>query len=144
MAGNLLDLAERLDRKAAELGEVSSDHAVKVALTVVGHLAYHTPVDESVALSNWQVTLDAPAIGTIDAHVSGSHGSTQKASAAETLNRAKAVLANKTPGQSIFITNNVPYIGVLNDGTHSQQPGGFVERAMLLARKMKGQFKLRK
>lgn len=144
MAGNLLDLAERLDRKAAELGEASSDHAVKVALTVVGHLAYHTPVDESTALSNWQVTLDAPAIGTIDAYVLGSHGSTQKASAAETLNRAKAILANKKPGQSIFITNNVPYIGVLNDGTHSQQPGGFVERAMLLARKMKGQFKLRK
>lgn len=144
MARNLLDLAESLERKVEQLSEASSEHAKHVALTVVGDLAYHTPVDKSQALSNWIVTLDAPSGAKIGPHVPGSKGSTQKASAQATIAAAKAVLANKKPGQKIYITNNQPYIRKLNDGTHSQQPGAFLERAVLIGRKLKAKFKLGK
>lgn len=142
--GNLLDLAERMDKLADKVGEASSEHAKKVALTIVGDLAYHTPVDESTALSNWIVTLDSPSTAKIDAHFLGDSGSTQKASAQETIDRAKQVLATKKPGQRIFITNNLPYIRRLNDGYSAQAPAGFVERAVLIGRKLKSKFTLRK
>lgn len=144
MAGNLLDLAKRLERKVEVLEEASSEHAKTVALTIVGDLAYHTPVDTSQALSNWIVTLDAPSSAKIGPHVPGLAGSTQKASAQVVIAAAKAVLAKKKPGQRIYITNNQPYIRKLNDGTHSQQPGAFLERAVLLGRRLKAKFTLRK
>lgn len=144
MARNLLDLAKDMEKVNAKVSQAASDHAVKIATTIVGDLVYHTPVDTSQALSNWDVTLGTRADFKHGPHFPGQAGSTQRQSAAETLRLAKQVLQNKKPGQSIFITNNQPYIRRLNDGTHSQQPGGFLERALLLGRKIKAQFKLGK
>ena len=144
MAGKtLLDLAERMDALAASVPKASSNAAVKVAETLVADLAYATPVDTSQALSNWIVTIGSPNVGTIDPHFYGEHGSTQKASAAQTIANARAVLKSKKPGQSIFITNNLPYIRRLNDGHSGQAPAGFVERSVLIARKVIQKIKLK-
>lgn len=143
MANDLLGLADRLERKAKSIEKSASQTAVDTALAIVGDLAYKTPVDTSEALSNWIVTLDSPATQRISPHYPGEGGSTQRASAAETINNAKAVLKNKKPGQTIFITNNAPYIRKLNDGSSAQAPAGFVERAALLGRKMIAKFKIK-
>lgn len=143
MASDLLDLANRLEKKAEAIDKAASKTAVDAALAIVGDLAYVTPVDTSKALSNWIVTLDSPASEKIDPHFFGEKGSSQRASAAETLNRAKAVLQNKKPGQAIFITNNLPYIVRLNEGYSGQAPAGFVERAVLIGRKMFEKFKIK-
>lgn len=142
MAKSLLDLADRLERKAKAIDEAASENAVDTALAIVGDLAYKTPVDTSQALSNWIVTLESPSGQRIAPHFPGLQGSTQRASAAETLNLAKLVLRNKKPGQAIFITNNLPYIRRLNDGYSAQAPAGFVERAVLIGRKMRKKFKI--
>ena len=143
MAGNLLDLAKSMERKRKAVEKAGSELAVDCALTAVGHLAYHTPVDTSQALSSWVTTLDAPSSAKLTPHFAGKFGSTLRASAAETLRRAKEVLKNKKPGQVIYITNNQPYIRKLNDGTHSKQPGGFVEAALLLMRRTVKKFKFK-
>lgn len=143
MAKDLLALAETLEAKAKAIDDAASQTAVDTALAIVGDLAYKTPVDTSQALSNWQVTLDSPAASTIAPHFPGSQGSTYRASAAETLANAKAVLQNKKPGQAIYITNNLPYIKRLNDGYSAQAPAGFVERAVLIGRKMLSKFKIK-
>lgn len=143
MAKDLLALAETLEAKAKAIDEAASRTAVDTALAIVGDLAYKTPVDTSQALSNWQVTLDGPATSTIGPHFPGSQGSTYRASAAETIANAKSVLQNKKPGQAIFITNNLPYIKRLNDGYSAQAPAGFVERAVLIGRKMLSKFKIK-
>ncbi len=144
MARTLLDLADSMDKLADEIGKAASDHAVKTALTIVGDLVYHTPVDTSQALSNWDVTIGAPADDPHGPYVAGKHGSTQRQSAAQALAMAKRTLEDKKPGQSIFIANNLPYIVPLNQGSSAQVPAGFVERAVLLGRKMKAKFKFRK
>src|SRR5687768_17574214 len=144
MARTLLDLANAVDKLAERSSQSASDHAVNTALAIVGDLAYRTPVDTSQALSNWDVTLDSPAVGKHGPHFPGESGSTYRASAAETLSQAKAILKTKKPGQRIFITNNQPYINRLNEGHSKQVPAGFIERAVLLGRKMKAKFKLRK
>lgn len=143
MANDLLSLAVSLERKAKAIDEAASKTAVDTALAIVGDLAYKTPVDTSQALSNWIVTLDAPSGQQLKPHYPGSKGSTYRASAAETINNAKAVLKNKKPGQAIFITNNLPYIKRLNDGYSAQAPAGFVERAVLIGRKMLSKFKIK-
>lgn len=143
MAKSLLDLADRLEKKAKAIDEAASQTAVDASLAIVGDLAYKTPVDTSQALSGWQVTLENPASGRIGPHYPGLQGSTYNASAAETLNLAKAVLKNKKPGQAIYITNNEPYIRRLNDGYSGQAPAGFVERSVLIGRKMLSKFKIK-
>lgn len=143
MANDLLSLANSLERKAKAIDEAASKTAVDTALAIVGDLAYKTPVDTSQALSNWIVTLDAASTQKIAPHYPGSQGSSQRASAAETINSARAVLKNKKPGQPIFITNNLPYIRRLNDGYSGQAPAGFVERAVLIGRKMLAKFKIK-
>ena len=143
MAKGLLDLAASLEKKAKSIDEATSKLAVDTALTIVGDLAFKTPVDTSQALSNWIVTLETPSSDKIKPHFPGEGGSTQKASAAETTNQARKMLAGKKPGQRIFITNNLPYIRRLNDGYSKQAPAGFVERAVLIGRKMRKNFKIK-
>lgn len=145
--GNLNTLADNIKRLKSSLGKEASDHAVKTAITIVGDLAYKTPVDTSEALSNWVVSIGEGVggivRGAIPPHFRGKHGSTYKASAAETVSNAKIALQAKQPGETIWITNSAPHIKYLNDGSSAQQPAGFVERAILLGRKMKGNFKIR-
>ena len=143
MAKGLLDLAASMERKANAINAASSQLAVDTALTIVGDLAFKTPVDTSQALSNWIVTLETPSSDKIKPHFPGESGSTQRASAAETINQARAILAKKKPGQKIYITNNLPYIRRLNDGYSKQTPAGFVERSVLIGRKMRRNFKLK-
>ena len=143
MAKGLLDLATSLEKKAKAIDEAASKLAVDTALTIVGDLAFKTPVDTSQALSNWIVTLETPSSDKIKPHFPGEGGSTQRASAAETMNNARAILAKKKPGQKIYITNNLPYIRRLNEGYSKQAPAGFVERAVLIGRKMRKNFKIK-
>jgi hypothetical protein len=135
MSKNLQDLANALNKKADGISKAVSDLSIKAALTIVGDLAVKTPVDTSKAISNWQVDLNREPDNQISPHYPGSDGSTFSESAAETLAKAKLVLRNKKPGMVIYITNNLPYIQKLNDGSSIQEPAGFVERAILIARK---------
>lgn len=134
---NLLDLADSLNKKAKQVATAASDLAIGTALTIVGDLAVKTPVDTSKAISNWQVALNSPPNNTIAPHYPGSDGSTFSASAGETLLKAKMTLKNKKSGNDIYITNNLPYIKKLNDGSSKQEPAGFAERAILLGRKFR-------
>lgn len=131
---NLRDLAARLMKQDQALSQKASDLAVKVATAIITDLANETPVDTSKALSNWLISLDTPTSLEITAHSAGRKGSTQEASVQQTIADAVSVLKTKKPGQIIIITNNLPYIRVLNDGSSSQQPAGFVERAQLIGR----------
>lgn len=129
---NLLDLANSMDKLSKNINKAANDASIQVALTIVGELAYKTPVDSSKALSSWFVTLGTPSGVVGKAHYVGEFGSTKNMSAAETLAAAKKVLSNKKAGQVIYITNNQPYIKRLNEGYSKQQAAGFVERAVMV------------
>ena len=143
MAGTLLDLADSLAKKRKTLGKGASEAAKRVALTIVGELAYKTPVDTSQALSNWDVTLNEPARGKHGPYVGGKQGSSYRASAAETVAAAKRALELKKPGAVIYITNNQPYINRLNSGYSAQAPAGFIEAAILVGRRSLRNFKFK-
>lgn len=120
--------------------------AVRAAKAIVEDLALHTPADVGDALSNWQLTLDAPAVAVRPAFVPSPKGRTIKgiwthrvppastigANAPQVIAQARVVLSAKKPGQPIFITNNAEYIVLLNAGSSNQSPADFVRRAEII------------
>ena len=134
MARTLKDLAVSMRKRAAGLDELASNIAKAGAEAMLEELVVVTPVDESTALSNWQVNLGNRAADELPAHVRGSKGSTRGASADKTLAEGRAELQYKKPGQSIFLSNLTPYIGDLDDGTSAQFAGGFIPRALIVFR----------
>jgi hypothetical protein len=132
---NLLDLAARLEAKANSIKTVASDRAIFVAKELLKTLVYQTPVDTSTARSNWQISLEAPLFNYIEAYEYGNFGSTARVSSQAAIFVGNEKLKEKKPGQSIFITNNAPYIRDLNSGTSRQAPAGFVEASVMIVRK---------
>lgn len=128
----LAQLANRLRKEADEIAQNASDRAVDVALTIVADVAVNTPADKGKAISNWQVSLDSPVDNEIEPYRPGLQGSTAQSNVNAAYRNAKAVLENKQPGQTIYISNVTDYIGYLNDGSSTQQPAGFVERAVMV------------
>lgn len=97
-----------------------------------------TPVDTGFARANW-----VPHIGRERSDASGylPKGSTREdrerfakdAEATSEAGAAAIATGYKIEMGPIFISNNVPYIGMLNFGSSRQAPAGFVERAIVKA-----------
>lgn len=144
----LTDLANSIEAFSDALPTVISTKAVQVAETIVDDLAAVTPADTGAALSNWQVTLDSPAESPVEPYTPSPRGRmvngqwthtvapdiTRAANAPATIDAAKIHLQSRIPGQLIFITNVLPYVEILDQGSSDQAPAGFVDRAVILAR----------
>jgi hypothetical protein len=106
--------------------EDNADQLVrKAALAIDAVLVLATPVDTGRARANWQVELNRPAEGTT---------TSVSPSGREALEQGKSTIAGYrggTPDAAVHITNNLPYIGKLNDGHSAQAPAGFVEEAVI-------------
>jgi len=68
------------------------------------------------ARANWQMTIGTPASGTIESTDQG-----------RAMRNAPTVLRRVRGDASIYITNNLPYIGELEDGHSGQAPRGMVK-----------------
>lgn len=133
-----------MEALAEKIEVANSERAIKVTMAMLDYLVYKTPVDTSTALSNWQVSLGAPNSLFINAYVPGFLGYTQAPSAREALEVAKRILETKKPGQTIWLSNNAPYIMDLEHGTSKQAPAGFMSGALMLGRQMASEFKIEK
>jgi hypothetical protein len=130
---SLRDFAKRMKRHGANVEKNATALVRKCALAIDGAVVMATPVDTGRARSNWQVSLNAPASGQIEAYAPGEAGSTGGANARAALDQGKETISKfDTPGGAIHITNNLPYIGRLNDGHSAQAPAGFVQTAVLV------------
>lgn len=102
-----------------DLEKVTERVIAKIALDVTANLKETTPVDTGWARSNWVPSVGAAFTGTIGSP------------SAVTSSGGEGAIAGYRLGQgSVFISNNVPYIGRLNEGYSSQAPAGFVQRAV--------------
>jgi hypothetical protein len=119
-------------RRHAERIEENANMLVRrAAIAVDATVVLATPVDTGRARANWQASLGGPETGVREAYIRGSKGSTGAANAHAAQEQARAVIAARRPGQTVHITNNLPYIGALNDGHSALAPAGFVETAVL-------------
>jgi hypothetical protein len=143
---NLDNLADDMIRLSVRIDSFAKQTVQDVSLSILSDLVQVTPADVGTALSNWQLTLDAPAEHVLTAYVSSPRGKmvkgiwthkvdpvlTAQANVAPTLDAAKVILAGRQKGQLVFITNNLPYIRTLDGGSSEQAPVGFVDRAVIL------------
>jgi hypothetical protein len=86
-----------------------------VALIVDAELVATTPVDTGRARSNWNPSLNTPDTSIVEPN--------QK-------KPIQPALAAYKITDTILITNNLPYIKPLNNGSSKQAPAGFVDIAL--------------
>lgn len=117
------------------LNETIQDVVGRLQLSVFQILTTETPVDTGFARGAW-----TPSLGTAqNAELVPPRRREAKKSAGErnlVANRAKAEAIARTYQISqgpVFISNNVPYIGFLNEGSSAQAPARFVEAAIAKA-----------
>jgi hypothetical protein len=141
-SGDMAAAARRFYRLAAGVEVATFTVQKDQALDVQYELARNTPVDVGTARSNWRIAIGRPHTGRIKAYVPyvsrhrrpyGPGGSkSERANLNRVLEQGKARLAKYTKG-SIYITNNVPYIGPLDRGHSKQAKPGWVTRAIYAA-----------
>lgn len=130
---SLNDFAKQIDRIAVRV-EGNVERAVKdCAQAVLRSVVENTPVDTGMARSNWTLELDRAFEGLFQARVPGKGGSTAEENAAAAVEAGAATIEAFDIGRngSIHITNNLPYIGPLNDGHSKQAPTDFVRIAVM-------------
>lgn len=86
----------------------------KVAVDMSSRIVYRTPVDTGRARGNWMVTFDTPMDGTTTA--------TDK-TGQSTVSANTSKIGTWKDG-TIWIANNLPYIGRLEYGWSDQAPSG--------------------
>lgn len=125
--------ARRIRVRGQQIEEGVNRIVRTVGVVVDTNLVQGTPVDTGRARSNWQVQIGSPTRSEIAAYAPGFDGSTEGENTRAAIEQGKAVIQTRQPGQDIFISNNLPYIGRLNEGYSSQAPSGFVQEAILKA-----------
>ena len=138
----LLDLVKDLENSVKKIETSASNIASDVSMAVLEDLVFHTPVDTSNALSNWQLTINAPANNEIEPYYFGRKGSTQSMSQDAAIIAGIKALKSKKPGETIYISNNAPYIKDLDEGSSLQEPEGFVDRALIVGEDVLAKSKL--
>lgn len=127
---DLKQFAASMKVQAAAIQENTDKLVRKVALSVDQTVVMATPVDTGRARANWIVALDSPATGVIPPYDPGKGGSTAGTNSQQAIDQGKSTIAGYNGGVTINITNNLDYIGDLNNGTSAQAPSGFVEDAV--------------
>ena len=98
----------------------------KIGLDVTANLIETTPVDTGWARANW-----VPSVGRPERNDPGVRDRSRVpgAQAKQAVGQAE-LLRYKLGRGKAFVTNGVPYIQRLNEGSSQQQPRAFVQRAV--------------
>ncbi len=116
------------------IGENVNKLVKKVAIVADQVVVVSTPVDTGRARSNWLASINSPRKDTIDPYVKGSHlGIGEGENAAAAISQAGSIISQRKDGETIYLSNNLDYIGKLNDGYSAQAPRGFVQKAVQAA-----------
>ena len=133
MANDLASFRRRMTVRGKRLVQNSEQLVRKVALAADQAVVFETPVDTGRARSNWIVAINSAPDDIIQPYAPGEFGSTGARNAQAAINQAEEVISSYQSGDTIHISNNLPYIQRLNDGYSAQAPANFVETAIALA-----------
>lgn len=120
----LEQFAQRIRGLAVAIPPNADRMVARAAAAVLSTVIPATPVDTGRARGNWTVSIDAPVLRPRDR---------LDKTGMSTIAEGTAQAALRRPGQTVFICNNVPYIGRLNEGSSAQAPAGFVQMAVRAA-----------
>lgn len=112
-----MGFAEDLKKICDRAGDKAELVVRRAALDIGGQLVDRSPVDTGRFKNNWQT-----GIGGMDKSISAA----ADLGGAGALARLAAQVATWKPGQSIFISNSLPYAYRLETGWSKQAPTGIV------------------
>lgn len=118
-------MATQAEMIKLELEEFTEGIIKEITVNATAELIEETPVKTSWARSNW-----VPNIGNPKEEVVGTP---ENPNAFEQESGVANVLAYYKLPATVFISNNVPYITRLNEGSSTQAPAGFVQSAIAKA-----------
>jgi len=96
----------------------------KLSFDIFADVVAGTPVDTGRAMNNWVISVGSPSRVVTDR--GGNEGSIK----ASQTGKAVGALATVAPFSTVWISNNLPYIGSLEEGTSKQAPNGWVDAAI--------------
>lgn len=105
----------------------------EVGLRIDQTVVLATPVDTGRARSNWIVQIGSPSLGVREPFVPGAKGSTGPQNVQAALADAAGKIASVGPGDTIYLVNNLPYIGPLSRGSSPQADAGWIVVAVRTA-----------
>lgn len=121
-----------LKKRANTIRKNAEKIAPMVAARVLSAVAIETPVDTGRARSNWVPGLGQPNRTVIDGPEFDKSGEGSIGANSAYIQRNLAA-AESMKGDTVWVSNNLPYIQALNDGHSRQAPRGYVERAISAA-----------
>lgn len=127
---SLKEFSKRMTLRGRKVAKGADDLTRQVAIAADQAVVSSTPVDTGRARSNWIASIGAPSSDVIEAHAPGKDGSTEAENTQAATNQAEAVISGYRAGEEIHISNNLPYIQALNDGSSAQAPANFIETAV--------------
>ncbi len=119
---SLQAFATRIRNLSERVEENIDETVIKTAIAIDQVVVTETPVITGRARGGWQVGIDKPIL---------EDNERLDPSGADTISANEAKIRTRQPGQDIYISNNVVYIGKLNEGSSSQAPAGYIEAAVL-------------
>ena len=118
-----------MDKLGQALIKGTTKLAQNIAIGIGATVVDTTKVDTGLARSNWRASISAPTSGIIPPYAPGMKlgiGEGANASAAKSQQKQAIERFDARKHTSIFITNRVPYIRALNDGSSVHAPGNMV------------------
>lgn len=113
--------AMRIARRARQV-ETGAPQAVRALSLIINQvIVSETPVKSGHARANWQIGISEPITSEIDE---------EDPSGSATIERNASTIKQAPPHKDIILSNNVPYIHKLNEGSSSQAPAQFVQIAV--------------
>jgi hypothetical protein len=104
-ASDVAKFADKVDKSVP-------DTIRAIALDVFESIIDDTPVDKGTARGNWQTSIGSPKSGAI-----------ARTGASGAISELKSVLPNFGNDNTIYLTNNLPYIYTLEYGGYGRGPG---------------------
>lgn len=115
-------------RVQGDLSVFVEDVVRRLSVNATANLVQETPVDTGWARANWVPELGKAFEGTAGTRAQAESGNIVPGPQQTGIGK---VLANyRLRMGPVFVSNNVPYITRLNDGTSSQAPRAFVQMAI--------------
>ena len=111
------------------LERVTERVITKISLDVTANLIETTPVDTGWARANWVPAIGQPFTASLE-DVKPQPGDISLATSRQNQGTASVATGYRLSQGSVFVSNNVPYIVRLNEGSSSQAPAAFVQRAI--------------
>lgn len=130
MARSFVELPEYLKSIEIALAPALTEAHRKIAEEGLVAVVDATPVDTSRAVSNWIVSIGAPSNREVPARAPSVKGSLAKQARDMAASVGTVKLRSLQYMQTVFITNNVPYIGLLEYGSPKHRANNMTSKAM--------------